>query len=83
MEQKFLRQYLATRLNAEAGRLYPDGHHNITSIKGYAYLGLLDSTQATLSDIIHAIEGKYETSPTEDQFETMKDICEALNELKI
>lgn len=89
MEQKFLRHYLATRLNVEASRLslgtshlfsildpptidYPDG-----------YLGL--EGENTLEWIIKAIEGKYDevSPPTDEQFEIMKDICDALNDLDI
>ncbi|GAH02354.1 unnamed protein product, partial [marine sediment metagenome] len=40
-----------------------------------------------LDDIIDAIEDKYpapdEDPPTEDQFEIMKNICDALNNMEI
>lgn len=81
MKCKFLKQYLATRLNAEAGRLYYGTLHNFSIYDSIDYLGL--GGQGTLQEVISAIEGKYGTSPSEDQFEIMKDICEALNELEI
>jgi len=81
MEAKFLRHYLATRLNVEAGQLYPELFHLFSSYDPANYLGL--GGQGTLEEIIGAIEGKYGTSPTEGQFEIMKDICDALNNLEI
>ena len=83
MEQKFLGHYLAQRLNLESGRQGWDTTHDVTSIDGYGYLGLADPNSATATEIISAMEGKYGTSPDKDQFETMKDICDALNELDI
>lgn len=87
MEQKFLRHYLATRLNVEAGRLFLDTFHLFSILDPPTidypdgYLGL--EGEHTLEWIINAIEGKYGTSPTEAQFEIMKDICDALNNLTI
>lgn len=83
MENKFLGHYLAQRLDLASGRQSPNGVHDVTSIEGYQYLGLTDPSQATAQEIIDAIESKYGTSPTRDQFETMKDICVALNQLDI
>ncbi len=73
---KFLGQYLATRLNWESGRFNP-GVHNFLSYDRNNYLGLGGS--GTVAQIIRAIESKYGTSPTEKQFEIMKNICDALN----
>jgi hypothetical protein len=81
MEAKFLRQYLATRLNVEAGQLYPELFHLFSSYDLENYLGL--GGLGTLEEIIDCIESKYGTSPTEDQFEIMKNICDALNNLEI
>ena len=85
MEQKFLAHYLATRLNVEAGRLYLGTTHDVIGISGYSYLGLATPLSATLTDIIAAIEDKYDevSPPTEAQFEIMKNICDALNNLDI
>jgi len=91
MEEKFLGHYLATRLNMETEplpRLNPDNEHDITTIKGYEYLGLDNPSSATLSEIVAAIEGKYPSGsppqePTDKQFEIMKNICDALNNLEI
>lgn len=83
MEAKFLRQYLATRLNAAAGGLYLDTVHDFSSYDPstgdypYGYLAL--SGQGTLEEIIDAIEGKEGTSPSPAEFEIMKDICDFLN----
>ena len=85
MEEKFLRHYLATRLNERADRLYPDTVHLFSSYDPANYLAL--GGQGTLDEIIDAIEDKYpapdEDSPTEGQFEIMKNICDALNNLAI
>jgi len=82
MEAKFLRQYLATRLNVEADRLRGSAVHDLSGCDPGSYLGL--GGQGTLWEIIAAIEGKYGTPPpTDDEFEIMKDICDALNNLAI
>jgi predicted ribosomally synthesized peptide with SipW-like signal peptide len=87
MEEKFLAQYLATRLDMEADRLWPDRKHDITAIDEHNYLALDYPSLATLSEIVHAIENKYteesEHKATDKQFGIMKDVCEAVNELKI
>lgn len=80
MEQRFLSHYLATRLDVAAGTL-DTGGHDFTSCDDCNYLGLDGS--GTLQEIITAIEGKHGTSPTADEFEIMKDICVALNEVTI
>jgi hypothetical protein len=78
-KQKFLGHYLATRLNVESDRLYPGFSHDFNDPDDY--LGLNGS--GTLGEIISAIEKKCGTSPTEKQFELMKDICDGLNNLEI
>ena len=87
MEQKFLAHYLATRLNMEADRLWPDGKHDITAIDEDDHLNPVNPTSATLSEIVNAIENKYteepEDKPTDKQFGIIKDVCEALNKLEI
>lgn len=87
MEQKFLAHYLATRLNVEAGTLSDDTVHHFSiydpSTGDYPYGYLALSGQGTLPEIITKIESKYGTSPTDDQFELMKDICDALNNMEI
>lgn len=86
MTNKFLAQYLATRLNMETKplpRLNPDNEHDITTIKGYEYLGLDNPSSANLSEIVKAIEGMYAEEPTDKQFGVMKNICDALNNLEI
>ena len=88
MEEKFLGHYLATRLDMETEplpRLNPDGKHDITGHDTDNYLGLASPSSATLSEIVEAIESKFLTHQppehplTKDQFEIMKDICDALN----
>ena len=91
MKSRFLAHYMATRLSIAAGRLNPANTHDIIGIEGYGYLGLPDPASATLSAIIVAIEGKHPADPsdpaacwpTTEQYETMKDICDALNNLWI
>lgn len=94
MKSKFLVHYMATRLDIAAGWLDTGNTHDITGIEGYAYLGLPNPASATLSEIVIAIEGKYPGDPddpedppacwpTMERYETMKDICDALNNLWI
>jgi len=83
MYDRFIMHYCATRLNVEAGRQHLNAAHDVSGIDEYNYLGLVDPTSAKLSEIIDAIESKYDTSPSDDEFEIMKDICVALNELRI
>ena len=68
-------------------RLNPDNKHDITTVEGYGYLGLANPSSATLSEIVEAIEGKHvppaTDPPTDKQFEIMKNICDALNNLEI
>lgn len=87
MEEKFLAHYLATRLNMEARRLWPEREHDITTIDEHNYLGLDNPSSAKLSEIVGALENKYaeepEDKPADRQFGTMKDVCEALNKVQI
>lgn len=75
MKCKFLKQYLATRLNVESGLLDPGATHNFATLDPGNYLGLNGS--GTLSNIIAAIESKYPDDPC--KYEIMKDICDYLN----
>lgn len=81
--EKFLAQYLALRLNSLAGLLCPGETHNVSAFDPDNYLGLADPTKATLSEIIAAVESKFGTGPTDKQFEIMKDVLDALNNLEI
>ncbi|MFO7995918.1 MAG: hypothetical protein R6U93_02025 [Dehalococcoidia bacterium] len=90
MRNRFTAHYMATRLSIAAGRLSPGNTHDITGIEGYSYLGLPDPASATLSAIVIAIEGKHPADPGDEaacwpntsQYETMKDICDAINNLQ-
>lgn len=81
MEQKFLGHYLATRLDAESVRLLLEATRDFSAYDPGNYLGLNGS--GTLEQIISALESKYDTSPANDQFEIMKDICDKLNNVEI
>jgi len=81
MEEKFLRSYLATRLNAESDRLLYEPIRNFFQYDPDDYLDL--GGTGTLWQIIEAIESKYGISPTEEEYELMKDICDALNNVDI
>ncbi len=90
MQQKFLAQYLAQRLNLASKRQNWNTTHNITVISGYSYLVktgttkyITDPTHANAKEIMNSIESKYGTYPTDAQFEVMKNICEALNTLTL
>ena len=83
MKDRFLSQYIATRLDVEADRLCPLTHYDVTSHDPEDYLGLADTALPTLNDIIAAIECKCYTSPDKHQFEIMKNICVDFNELRI
>ena len=80
-KEKFLRHYLATKLDIEAERLFLTTWHHFSSYDPGNYLGL--GGQGTLQDIIDAIEDRYPHNPTDPQFLIMKDICDALNNLDI
>jgi len=78
---RFLAHYLATRLDERSGILDPGHTHDVSGKDPGNYLGL--GASATLSEIITAIESKYDTSPSNYQFNTMKNVCDALNNLDI
>jgi hypothetical protein len=82
-ETRFLAQYLATRLNVLSGIFCPDSAYDITGINHYQYLGLDDPHHAKLGEIVAAIESKHGTSPANWQFEAMKDLCDAINNLEL
>lgn len=50
---------------------------------GWAWQGLTNPGSAGLSEIIAAIESKYGTSISHYQFNIMKNVCDALNNLDI
>ena len=83
MESRFLAHYLAQRLNQVSGRQSPSTTHDVTACDPANYLNLLIPTSATGQQIVDAIEAKSGTSPTAAQFEIMKDVCDALNNLDI
>jgi hypothetical protein len=78
-ESRFLAHYLATRLNDASGILDPTALHDVTADDPGDYLSLTNPAAATVPQIISAIEGKSGTSPTNGEFNSMKDVCDALN----
>ncbi len=88
-KSKFLRQYMATRLDAVSGRLYWDNTHDVTGINGYQYLGLANPSSSTLEQIIAAIESKYPVTKKvngwsiDKQYDILKNVCDALNNVQI
>lgn len=83
MMRRFLGHCLATNLDERSGVLDPTRTHDLTGRDPDNYLEPTDPTSATLPEIIEAIEDKYGTGPSNDDFETMKDVCDALNNLDI
>jgi len=81
-QTRFLAHYLATRLNERSGILDPLDTHDLSGKDPTNYLGLANPSSATLTEIINAIESKYDT-PSNTQFNTMKNVCDALNNLDI
>lgn len=81
MEQMFLAHYLAQRLTQESGRQDPALLHDVTPYDPTNYLNLPIPNAASGTEIILAIEAKYGTLPTDAEYETMKDVCDALNNL--
>ena len=83
-ESRFAAQYLATRLNEQASILCAGELHDLSGEDPHNFLDLLDPKNASLSEIIIGIESKYSLWPTltKGQFNVMKDICDALNNLK-
>jgi len=96
MQDKFLAHYLATRLDAESGRLHLHLTHDVSTYDPDNYLGLTNAESATLSEIVAAIESKYPDDPTgpadpsdaeaawptHDEYEIMKSISDALNKVE-
>jgi hypothetical protein len=80
---RFLAQCMATRLNERSGIFEAGDPHNVTSADPGNYLGLATPSNATLAQIIAAIESKYGTSPTNAQYLVMKEVCDRLNNLGI
>lgn len=83
MEKMFLAQYLALRLDVESERISATGTHDVSKLDLTNYLGLTSPSAATVAEITTAIESKYGTFPSRAQFEIMKNICDALNNLWI
>jgi len=93
-QKQFLGHYLATRLDVEPTppRLTLGIVHNITHVpveKKDGDIQYIDASPYfgydfnTLEQIILTIESKYTENPTPDQFEIMKNVCDALNNLEI
>jgi len=82
-ETRFLAHYLATRLNEHSGILAPGDTHDVSGKDPGNYLNLANPSSATLAEIIAAIESKHGTGPSNTQFNTIKDVCDALNKLGI
>ena len=61
MSANFLRHYLATRLDVEAGRLSLAAKHGISAFDPGNYLGLAMPSSTTLAQIVDAIESKFGT----------------------
>lgn len=81
MQSRFLGHYLATRLNERAGML--DGLHDVSLLDPGNYLGLVDPHFASLGEIFNAVEAKYATGPTGQEYEILKNIADALNNLEV
>lgn len=82
MKGHFLAHYLATRLDVASGRLNGTTVHNFSGIDPGDYLGL--GGYGTVLQIISAIESKVGPPwPNTNQYELMKDVCDALNNLLI
>lgn len=82
-EEKFLAHCLATRLNERSGILEGADTYDVTGLDSKNYLALSDPTNASLTEIIAAIESKFGTSPKNSQFNIMKNVCDALNNLQL
>ncbi len=80
---RFLAHYLATRLNEASGILDGVDVHDVTGADPGNYLGLADPSAATLDQLIAAIEGKYGTPVNNSRYNTMKNVCDNLNNLEI
>ena len=85
-QSRFLAQYLATRLCERSGILNLTDKHDATGKDPSNYLSLANPAAATLGEIIATIESKFSAAPpppTNTQFNIMKDVCDALNNLDI
>jgi hypothetical protein len=81
--EKFLAHCLATRLNERSGILEGADTYDVKALDSKNYLELAEPSNATLTEIIAAIESKFGTSPKNSQFNIMKNVCDALNNLQL
>ena len=81
--KRFRAQCLATNLDLRSGIFAGGDTHNVTGVDPANYLGLATPSSATLTQILAAIEAKFGTSPTNAQYNVMKDVCDKLNNLQI
>lgn len=82
MVAKFRSQYLATKLNAAAGRMGPDTLHDISGIPGASgYFGFSSGTLAQITATIESMAsgGIFTEPPSKGEMELMKDVCDYLN----
>jgi hypothetical protein len=83
------REYLATRLNAVTipSRLMPTNNHNFSGVPGAAaFFGYGEATLATIITTIenNCVDGSiFNPPPSNEQVELMKNVCEALNDVRI
>lgn len=82
-QTNFLKQYLAMRLNLCAGLLEMDETHDLSGIDTSNYLGLSNPENASLEEIISAIENKYGTFISRHNYLIMKSVCEKINNYEI
>jgi hypothetical protein len=83
MKDKFLAHCLATRMNERSGILAGADTHNVMGVDPGNFLGLGAPQSATLNQIIAAIENKFGWTLTTARYETMKNVCDRLNNLDI
>lgn len=80
---RFLKHYLALRLNVCAGLPGLEETHDITGIDRNNYLNLNHPENASLKDIIEAIENKHSIPFSKKQYLIMKTICDEINHYRI
>lgn len=78
---RFIMHYCATRLNVEAGRLTTDISLDISYYDPMNWLGVSNIHDTSLGEVIAKIEDKYPPPLSKEQFNIMKNICVAFNQL--
>jgi uncharacterized repeat protein (TIGR01451 family) len=80
-QQGFVSEYLAFNLNINDGCYNPASSYDISQFDPGNYLGLSNPKSSTISQIFNAIEGKYGSSISNNQYGIMQSVCNYINNI--